>query len=71
MAYVNTTRLQTSTLHGRIAALIAGIRAQAQRRRIFTRTLRELESLSDRDLADLGMHRLSIRDVARTAAYGA
>jgi len=73
MAYVNTTRnqTQTGTLQGRIAAMIAGVRDEAKRRRVYSRTLRELEGLSDRDLADLGMHRLSIRDIARIAAYGA
>ena len=30
----------------------------------------ELDNLSDRDLADLGVSRLNIRDVAREAAYG-
>ena len=30
----------------------------------------ELDNLTDRDLADLGVSRLNIRDVAREAAYG-
>ena len=31
----------------------------------------ELNGLTDRELADLGLSRLSIRDVARRAVYGA
>lgn len=36
--------------------------------RNYRRTLDELAQLSDRDLADLGMHRSLIREVAREAA---
>jgi uncharacterized protein YjiS (DUF1127 family) len=35
--------------------------------KIYRTTLAELENLSDRDLADLGIHRADIRDVAREA----
>ena len=34
-------------------------------------TLRELSELTTRDLADLGIHRSSIRAIAHEAAYGA
>jgi uncharacterized protein YjiS (DUF1127 family) len=33
-------------------------------------TLRELNSLSDRDMADLGIHRAMISEIAYEAAYG-
>jgi uncharacterized protein YjiS (DUF1127 family) len=39
--------------------------------RSYRQTYEELEALSDRELADLGLSRHSIRDVAREAAYGA
>ena len=39
-----------------------------ERRAEFTRTLRELEHLTDRDLADLGVHRSQIVDIARQSA---
>jgi uncharacterized protein YjiS (DUF1127 family) len=39
--------------------------------RVYQRTVSELDAMSDRDLADLGVSRLSIRDIAREAAYGA
>lgn len=39
--------------------------------RLYRRTLGELANLTDRDLADLGIHRADIRDIAADAAYGA
>lgn len=33
-------------------------------------TLAELDAMSDRDLADIGISRLSIREIAREAVYG-
>jgi len=40
------------------------------RRSTYVRTLQELESTSDRDLADIGISRLSIKEVAYETAYG-
>ena len=44
---------------------------RAAKHRLYRQTLSELASLTDRDLADLGIHRADIRDVAANAAYGA
>jgi uncharacterized protein YjiS (DUF1127 family) len=70
MAYVNTARVAKSSVADRLAVLFAGVSAMVQRRRIYGQTLRELNALTDRELADLGMHRLAIADIAREAAYG-
>ena len=51
----------------------AGKNAAAKRRRqrgTYVRILHELQSASDYDLADLGISRLSIKDIAHNAAYG-
>jgi uncharacterized protein YjiS (DUF1127 family) len=37
---------------------------------VYTTTLNELENLSNRDLADLGLARSGIKAVALQAAYG-
>lgn len=38
--------------------------------RMFDRTKRELEALSDRELDDIGISRWMISDIARETAYG-
>ena len=51
----------------------AGKMAVAERRAqrsAYVRTLHELQSSSDRDLADIGISRLSIKEIAYEAAYG-
>ena len=40
------------------------------RRSAYVQTLHALQSMPDRDLADIGISRLSIKDVAHEAAYG-
>ncbi len=57
-------------LRHRLAALQQLLEARAARRRVCHRTFDELNALSDRDLADLGLHRTEIQHVAREAAYG-
>ncbi|MBE2275218.1 MAG: DUF1127 domain-containing protein [Rhodobacteraceae bacterium] len=52
------------------SGLFANLGAALARRRLYSRTLYELRQLTDRELADLGISRLSLTDVAREAAYG-
>lgn len=70
MAYANTTRAGAPSVFDRIAAAVATVKAGAKRREVYRRTWRELDGLSERDLADLGIHRTQIREVAYEAAYG-
>jgi uncharacterized protein YjiS (DUF1127 family) len=49
---------------------LSNLHRHVQRRRVYAQTLRELTALSDRELSDLGLHRLMIPAVARDAAYG-
>jgi uncharacterized protein YjiS (DUF1127 family) len=37
---------------------------------VYEKTVRDLKALSNRELADLGIARLNIEDVARVAAFG-
>lgn len=70
MAYVNSTRTMGNGLADRFAALVKSIMLTAQRRAVYDQTVRELNALTNRELADLGIARLNIQDVARAAAYG-
>jgi uncharacterized protein YjiS (DUF1127 family) len=70
MAYVNNSRTASAGLADRFAAFVATVKLNAAKRRIYEKTVRELNALTDRELADLGIARVSIDDVARVAAYG-
>ena len=50
--------------------IFARLRQAFADHRKYLATYDELNSLSDRELADLNLSRLSIRDVAREAVYG-
>jgi uncharacterized protein YjiS (DUF1127 family) len=70
MTYANSTLKQTAGLWDRLTAMMASVRETRHRRALYTRTLRELNALTDKELADLGIARIQITDVAREAAFG-
>ncbi|MFN4154568.1 MAG: DUF1127 domain-containing protein [Paracoccaceae bacterium] len=70
MAYVNSSRAASYGIADRAAAIVKTIRVSLERRRVFKQTVRELQALSNRELADLGIHRSMISRVANEAAYG-
>jgi uncharacterized protein YjiS (DUF1127 family) len=70
MAYMNSTRAVQTSAADRITGLFAGFSAALQRRRVYAQTISELRSLSDRELADLGIVRSMIASIAQEAAYG-
>ena len=70
MAYVNSTRAASYGIADRALAIVKTIRVGLERRRVFKQTVRELQALSNRELADLGIHRTMITRVANEAAYG-
>lgn len=55
----------------RIFASLAALRARYAKHRAYLALLDELEAMSERELADLNISRLSLRDIARTGIYGA
>jgi uncharacterized protein YjiS (DUF1127 family) len=73
MAYVHQNhRAQADhSFWQRAADLRSELLARVAKYRAYRATLNELGSLNDRDLADLGLHRAMIADVAREAAYKA
>lgn len=69
MAYVSS-HSASAGIAARFDVVVTAIKARMARRAIYVQTLRELESLSDRDLLDLGISPQSIHAVAAQAAYG-
>lgn len=70
MTQVNATLSGTQSLSDRVQAIVANLKDGQRRRAIYRRTLRELNSLTEREMADLGIHPAMIVQVAREAAYG-
>ena len=58
------------TLGTRLSDLLGTLRRDQARRRTYNAVYSDLAKLSDRDLADIGVSRLQIGDIARDAAYG-
>ncbi|WP_126976125.1 DUF1127 domain-containing protein [Frigidibacter oleivorans] len=54
----------------RLSSFVKGVQEFRQRRRVFHQTLRELNALTSRELADLGLSRSMITRVAAEAAFG-
>ena len=52
------------------AEIMEAIRTRRARNRVFRQTFNELHSLSNSELADIGIHRTMIRGLAKEAAYG-
>ncbi|MEZ5686065.1 MAG: DUF1127 domain-containing protein [Paracoccaceae bacterium] len=66
MALVHDIRIAETGL----GALFAGLTEALARRKVYRQTLRDLKALSNRQLADMGLHRSMITRVAQEAAYG-
>ena len=70
MAYVNTNSIARKGFADRLAYLKDVVLTAITQRRVYTRTVAELNALTDRELTDLGISRLSVPEIAREAAYG-
>lgn len=70
MAYVNTTSVARKGFADRLAMVRDLLLNAVAQRRTYLRTVAELNSLTERELADLGISRLGITEIAREAAYG-
>lgn len=70
MAYANNSRAASLGLMDRLNGAFANFKAQRAQRAVYLRTVYELNLLTNRELSDLGIARISIEDVARVAAYG-
>lgn len=70
MAYVNSTPVARKGFADRLVVLRDAALAAIAQRRTYLRTVAELNALTDRELADLGISRLGIAEIAHEAAYG-
>lgn len=70
MAYVVSNRRSGISFADLFANVSVNIKAALARRAVYSRTLAELNALTDRDLSDLGVSRYQIADLAHEAAYG-
>jgi len=70
MALAQNTQILDAGIAARLSATFATLSDAWQRRRVYRQTLRELNALTSRELADLGMHRSMITRVALEAAFG-
>ena len=68
MAYFSDTTLKQNAFLVRLQDMAAGIAKRNQQRRVYKTTLNELNELSNRELADLGMSRSGLRRIALEAA---
>ncbi|QDY69959.1 DUF1127 domain-containing protein [Qingshengfaniella alkalisoli] len=68
MAYANDIRVQENGFLGAIRGFFARVAEVRERQARYFVTLHELEQLSDRELADLGISRFDIRNIAKEAA---
>lgn len=65
-----TSQVSARPLGGGVAALVRTLGTALARRRMYQRTVRELNSLTPRELSDLGIHPAMIHQIAAEAAYG-
>ena len=70
MATVNSTRVSSFGVADRFSALVASVKVNLAQRRVYARTLNELNALTDRELMDLGIARGMISEISHQAAYG-
>jgi len=70
MAYVTAKHASNTSLMERVSDFIATQRQAYADHRLYVRTMNELKSLSNRELADLGLSRASLHDTAYQAVYG-
>ena len=70
MAHITTNAGAAPSMADRISTRLATLRADFAKWRVYRRTMGELQALSNRDLADLGVHPSNIRSIAWEAAYG-
>jgi uncharacterized protein YjiS (DUF1127 family) len=70
MAYATEIRTVHLGLRDRVSAMMKAFAEAREQRKVYLRTLNELNMLTNRDLTDLGISAAQIPYIAREAAYG-
>ncbi|MGB0799728.1 MAG: DUF1127 domain-containing protein [Planktomarina sp.] len=70
MATVSEIYFPSRTVMANLTHMFHTMRDNAAKRKVYRDTVRELNALSGRDLADLGIYRGAITSIAMEAAYG-
>lgn len=71
MAFITDTRSNGLAFFDGVNAAVKSTQERFATYKVYRKTLNELDSLSNRELADLGIHRSAIKGIALEAAYGA
>ncbi|OSP54931.1 DUF1127 domain-containing protein [Pseudoruegeria sp. SK021] len=69
MALANDFRAYDSSFSGRIRGLLSNIKERRSRVAAYNKTVNELNSFSNRELTDIGIHRTDIAEIARRHAF--
>lgn len=70
MAHMTDTNFQVGSLRRGLSHWITDAKSAFEKRGIYNRTLNELESLTTRELDDLGLASADLHRIARETAYG-
>ena len=70
MTVLTETFSTAPAVRARFSALRTALVEAVKKRRVYRKTLTELENLTNRELADMGIAPMSIREIAYEAAYG-
>ena len=71
MAYITEANPTSLNLFQRISEFRARLATASAQRKMYNQTVNELNSLSNRDLADLGLSRSMINEIAFETAFDA
>ncbi len=70
MAAFTHTHIDSAPIASRLAGAMASFSDAYARHKTYRKTVAELQSLTGRELADIGLNRSMIKSVATEAAYG-
>ncbi len=70
MAFIQTAQTSRIDLFASLRAALHDFKAERTLRGQYRTTVRELSSMNDRELADIGINRYDIKGIAKAHVYG-